>query len=68
MRNTHYRTCNMAGKPKNGGKETQTHTHTHTHTHTIRHGICQETLKNVGNEKCALQDLEYVEKTEKPEK
>ena len=34
-------------------------------THTIRTGICQETVKNVNNEKYTLQELDYGEKTEK---
>jgi hypothetical protein len=28
-------------------------------------GIWRETLKNMQNEKCTIEDLEYVEKTEK---
>ena len=30
----------------------------------IGHGIWQEIVKNVKNEKCTLQDLEYVKKTD----
>ena len=37
-------------------------------THSISPGICQETVKNVNNEKYTLQDLVYDEKTEKREK
>ena len=33
--------------------------------HTVGAGIWQETLKNVENKKCTLQDMEYGEKTEK---
>ena len=31
----------------------------------VEPGIWRETLKNVKDEKCTVQDLEYVEKTEK---
>ena len=34
-------------------------------THFVVPGIWRETLKNVKNEKCTLQDMEYSEKTEK---
>ena len=34
-------------------------------THTIDYRIGQETMKNVKNEKCPLQDLEYGKKTDK---
>ena len=37
-------------------------------THSISPGTCQETVKNVNNEKYTLQDLDYGEKTEKCEK
>ena len=33
--------------------------------HTVGPGKWQETVKNVKNEKCTLQDLDYGEKTEK---
>ena len=34
-------------------------------THTVGPGIWRETLKNVKNDEHTLQDLEYVEKTDK---
>ena len=37
-------------------------------THTVGPGIWQESLKNVENDKCTLQDLEYGEKIEKRDK
>ena len=37
-------------------------------THTVGHGIWRETLKNLKNEKCTLQELEYGKKTDKEEK
>ena len=55
MRNTHCRTWNMARKLKRRENEKDT---------SVRHEIRQETLKNVENEKCTLQDLEYGQKTE----
>ena len=33
--------------------------------HTAGPGIWRETLKNMKNDKCTLQDLAYVEKTDK---
>ena len=33
--------------------------------HTLGPGIWRETLKNVENEKCSLQDVDYGKKTEK---
>ena len=45
----------MAGKLKNFENE----------KNTVSPGIWIETLKNVENEKCTKQDLEYGEKTEK---
>ena len=35
---------------------------------TLGSGIGQETLQNIENEKCTLQDLEYGKKPEKREK
>ena len=32
-------------------------------THTISPGICQDTVKNVNNEKYTLQDLDYCQNT-----
>ena len=32
-------------------------------THSISPGICQETVKNVNNEKYTLQDLDYCQNT-----
>ena len=37
-------------------------------TYMVGPDIWQETLKNVKNEKCTLQDLDYGEKPEKREK
>ena len=45
MRNAHYRTCNMARKPKNVEKET--------HTHYRTWNMARNT-ENVENEKRAL--------------
>ena len=59
MRNSHGRTSNMARNIEKSAKR---------ETHTISPGICQETVKNVNNEKYTLQDLDYGEKTEKCEK
>ena len=33
--------------------------------HLLRHGICRETVKNVKNGKCTLQDVEYVKQPDK---
>ena len=54
MRNAHCRTWSIARKLKNKENE----------KHTLGHEIWQETLKNVKNVKCTLQDMEYGEKTE----
>ena len=43
-------------KPDQNGKR---------NTHILGPRIWQETMKNVKNEKCTLQDLKYGEKTEK---
>ena len=56
MRNTHCKTWNMA---KNTEK------HVKCEMHTVGHGIWQETMKKMENEKCILQGLENREKIEK---
>ena len=45
MRNSHGRTSNMARNTEKRSKR---------ETHTISPGICQETVKNVNNEKYTL--------------
>jgi hypothetical protein len=45
MRNSHGRTSNMARNIEKSAKR---------ETHTISPGICQETVKNVNNEKYTL--------------
>ena len=59
MRNTHFKTWNMARKPKKLEK---------CDTNNVLPGRWQETLTNVEYEKCTLQDLEYGKKPEKGEK
>ena len=56
MRNEHCRTWKLARKLKNVEKCV---------TNTVLPGIWQETVKNMKNEKCTPQDLDYGEKTEK---
>ena len=55
MRNAHCENWSMVRKLKIMENE----------KHTVGHGIHRETLKNLKNEKCTVQDLEYGEKTEK---
>ena len=54
FRNVHCRTRNMARKPKIMENE----------KHPLDYLKYDEMLKNVKNEKCTLQDLEYGKKTE----
>ena len=42
-----------------------TENHEKCETHTVGQGIWRETIKNVKNEKCTLQYLDYCGKTEK---
>ena len=56
MRNTECRNWKMAS---NIGKRRKCE------MNNVGSGLCQVTLKNVENEKCTLQDLEYGKKTEK---
>ena len=58
MRNTYCRNWIMERKLKNVENQ----------KHTVGHEICRETLKNLKNDEYTLQDLDYGEKTEKPEK
>ena len=55
MRNTHCRTLIMARNQKRGKGD----------THVVGHGIWQETLKNVDNEKWPNQDIKYAKNPEK---
>ena len=55
MRNTHYRTWNMARKLKNFENE----------KHTLGREMWEETLKNMKNEKYRLYELNNGQKTEK---
>ena len=55
MRNTHYRTWNMARKLKNFENE----------KHTLGREMWEETLKTMKNEKYPLYDLNNGQKTEK---
>ena len=89
MRNTHFRTSNMARNTEKLGKWECTflyqqygteklgkwectvedleygekpEIHGKRETHTVGHETYRETVKNVKNEKCTLQDLEYAKK------
>ena len=59
MRNAHCTTWNEEKNTEKMWKLKNTH---------CRPRICRETLKNLKNEKCTLQDLDYGEKTENPGK
>ena len=56
MRNVHLRTWIMARKLNKVENET--------HTHTVGLTIWQEKLKNLENENCKMQNIEYGKKTE----
>ena len=56
MKNSHGRTWNMARNTEKCGK---------LETHTVGPGKGRETVKNMKNEKCTLQEEDCGEKTEK---
>ena len=74
MRNTHFRTLNMARKTEKGGIFRNVHCRTwnmarklkimENEKHPLDYLKMTKSLKNVKNEKCTLKDLEYGEKTE----
>ena len=74
MRNTHFRTGNMARKTEKGGKFRNVHCRTlnrarklkiiENEKHSLDDLKSEKSLKYVKNEKCTLKDLEYGEKTE----
>ena len=74
MRNTQFRTGNMARKTEKGGKFRNVHCMTEIwqeywkswkrRNNPLTTWKMTKSLKHVKNEKCTLKDLEYVEKTE----